>query len=99
MPCVSRPTRMFYPEAISVLDSALDGAWKSLISAGQLNGDAAAARTELAKHIIRMATKGEHDRQRLIQGALARFKRQAHRERQELSISLRQRDALPKRAA
>jgi hypothetical protein len=75
MPRISMQTRMFDPEAISVLDSALDGAWKSLIGAGQLNGDAAAVRTELAKHIIRMATKGEHDRQLLIQGALARFRR------------------------
>ena len=33
-----------------------------------------AIRTILAKHIIAMAEEGERDRQRLIQGALARLK-------------------------
>src|SRR5688500_11148087 len=75
MPRRSIPTKTFDPQAISILDSALDGAWTSLMSAGPLNSEAEAIRTELAKHIIRMATKGECDRQRLIQGSVARFRR------------------------
>jgi hypothetical protein len=68
-------TQTFDPQAISILDSALDGAWKSLLSAGQWNGHADAVRVELARHIFRMAIKGERDRQRLIHGSLARFRR------------------------
>ena len=75
MPRLRTPARTFGPEALSVLGSALDGAWKSLMSAGQLNGDAEAVRTELAKQVIRLATQGERDRQRLIQGALVGFRR------------------------
>jgi len=67
-------TGAFDPETISILGSALDGAWRSLENKSQMNGDAEAARTVLAKHIIDMAKKGERDRQRLIEGALARLR-------------------------
>jgi hypothetical protein len=39
-----------------------------------LNGGGDAIRTILAQHIIAMAEEGERDRQRLIEGALARLK-------------------------
>jgi hypothetical protein len=39
-----------------------------------LNGSGDAVRTILAKHIIAMAEQGERNRQRLIEGALARLK-------------------------
>jgi hypothetical protein len=69
------PTQTFDPEAIRILAAALDGAWESLKSARQLNGHPTAARTELAKHVMRMSLKGERDQPRLTQGALARFRR------------------------
>ena len=69
------PTQTFDPQAIRILDSALDGAWEGLTSAGQYTGDAQAVRTQLARDIMCMAKKGERDRQRLIQGALAGFRR------------------------
>ena len=67
-------TEAFGPEIISILEHALDGAWQRLEGKGHLNGDAEAARTVLAKHIVDMAKKGERDRQRLIEGALARLR-------------------------
>jgi hypothetical protein len=66
-------TEAFHPEAIILLDSALDRAWQTLKGKAQLNGNAKAARTALAKHIVDVAATGERDRQRLIEGALARF--------------------------
>lgn len=75
MPRLRMQTTTFDPEAINVLGSALDGAWKSLMSAGQLNGNAEAIRTELAKQVFQLATQGERDPQRLIQGALVGFRR------------------------
>jgi hypothetical protein len=66
-------TQAFDPEAIIILDGALDGAWQLLKGRAQLNGNAKAARTALAKHIFDVAATGERDRQRLIEGASARF--------------------------
>ena len=63
----------FDPEAIVILDSALDGAWQTLQGQAQLNGNAEADRTVLAKHIVDVAATGERDHQRLIDSALARF--------------------------
>jgi hypothetical protein len=40
---------------------------------GSLHGQAGAARTALAKHIVEMAREGERDRQFLIEGALLRL--------------------------
>ena len=39
-----------------------------------LNGGGDAARAVLAKHIFAMAQQGELDRERLVEGALARLK-------------------------
>lgn len=75
MPRPSIRSDAFDPEALDVLASAFDGAWSSLVCAGQLNGDAEPVRSELAKHVIQLARQGERDRQRLIHGALRGFRR------------------------
>jgi hypothetical protein len=64
----------FNPETLHILGSALDDAWQRLEVRVHLNGSGDAIRTILAKHIIAMAEEGERDRQRLIEGALARLK-------------------------
>jgi hypothetical protein len=57
------------------LSDALDTAWEKVLTSGaQFNGDTEKARDELAKHIVELALQGERDRQRLIDGALIRFK-------------------------
>jgi hypothetical protein len=71
---VSAQPTTFNPETLHLLGSALDDAWQRLEVGVHLNGSADAARTVLAKHIIAMAQQGELDRQRLIEGALARLK-------------------------
>jgi hypothetical protein len=71
---VSERSTTFNPETLHILGSALDDAWQRLEVRVQLNGSGDAIRTTLAKHIIAMAEQGEHDRQRLIEGALARLK-------------------------
>ena len=58
----------------SIFSAALDDAWHHLEVRVHLNGSGDAIRTILAKHIIAMAEQGERDRQRLIEGALARLK-------------------------
>ena len=74
MPRINGQTEAFDPEAIVILDSALDGAWRTVQGQTQLNGNAEAARMVLAKHIVDMAAMGERDHQRLVDGALARLR-------------------------
>jgi hypothetical protein len=62
----------FDPETVHILGEALDEAW-GRAAAGQMNGNADYARTLVARHIVAMAKQGERDRQRLIEGALARL--------------------------
>jgi hypothetical protein len=67
----------FDPETISILIGALDDAWQAVEAnntAFRMDGHPEAARNALAKHIVDMAKQGERDRQRLIEGALARLK-------------------------
>src|SRR5829696_8126654 len=66
----------FNPDTIRILGSALDDAWQSIQGGAifDLDGYAEAARAALAKHIVDMAKKGERDPQRLIEGALIRFR-------------------------
>jgi hypothetical protein len=71
---VSEQSTTFNPETLHILGSALDDAWQRLEVRVHLNGSGDAIRTILAKHIIAMAEQGERDRQRLIEGALARLK-------------------------
>jgi hypothetical protein len=70
---VSEQSTTFNPETLHILGSALDDAWQRLEVRVHLNGSGDAIRTILAKHIIAMAEEGERDRQRLIEGALARL--------------------------
>jgi len=64
---------VFDPGTIHILSDALDDAWQ-VVQANQskfkIDGDAEAARTLLAKHIVDMAKNGERDRQCLTEGAL-----------------------------
>jgi hypothetical protein len=69
----SEQSTTFNPETLHILGSALDDAWQHL-EVSHLNGGGDVIRTILAKHIIAMAEQGERDRQRLIEGALARLK-------------------------
>ena len=70
----SEQSTTFNPETLHILGSALDDAWQRLEVRVHLNGSGDAVRTILAKHIIAMAEQGERNRQRLIEGALARLK-------------------------
>jgi hypothetical protein len=74
---VSEEPTVFHPETLHILGSALDDAWQRLEVRVHFNGSGDAVRTILAKHIIAMAKQGERDRQRLIEGALARLKLEA----------------------
>jgi hypothetical protein len=69
-------TETFSPETVRILGEALDEAWRRLeVEAGAYLKDSGdGARTLIAQHIIAMARQGERDRQRLIEGALARFR-------------------------
>ena len=67
----------FDPETVAVLSDALDKAWEDVqASAARFAGNAEDARTLLAKQIVDLALLGERNRDRLINGALARFKLQ-----------------------
>jgi hypothetical protein len=63
----------FSPETLQILGSALDGAWRRVESGADMKEHSDGARSLIAQHIIAMATHGERDRQRLIEGALARL--------------------------
>ena len=62
----------FNPETVHILGEALDEA-RGRVAARHMNGSADYARTLVAQHIVAMAKQGERDRQRLIEGALARL--------------------------
>jgi len=65
----------FDPEAVTILVEALDSAWAAIQASGaQFNGRDEGARDALAKYIVDLALRGERERQRLIDGALLRFK-------------------------
>jgi hypothetical protein len=67
----------FDPDTIHILSGALDDAWQVVEAnkaAFKVDGNPDGARQALAKQIVDMAKQGERDRQRLIEGALARFK-------------------------
>jgi hypothetical protein len=67
----------FDPETISILSGVLDDAWQVVEAnktAFRMDGHPEAARNALAKHIVDIAKQGERNRQRLIDGTLARLK-------------------------
>ena len=64
----------FDSDTVALLSSAFDSAWDTLKKSGSpfaAEGQAAPTRELLAKRIIAMGLKGERDRQRLVDGALA----------------------------
>jgi len=67
---------MFAPATVSILVAALDDAWRSIevTKALRVPGSSSEVLREiLAKHIIDMAKRGESNRKRLSDGALARL--------------------------
>ena len=66
----------FDVDTTKILASAFDVAWFSLQTSGSAfaaDGQAAETRDFLARRIIEIAQRGERDRQRLVNQALAQF--------------------------
>jgi len=64
----------FDPDTVALLASAFDTAWNTVKKSGSplaADDQAASTRELLAKRIIATAQKGERDRQRLVDDALA----------------------------
>ena len=64
----------FDPDTTALLASAFDAAWDALKKSGSAraaDSEAALTREVLAKCIIDMGEKGERNRRRLVDGALA----------------------------
>ena len=64
----------FDPETVALLSAAFDPAWNTVEKSGSplaTGGQAPLTRERLAKRIIEMGQKGERDRQRLVNDALA----------------------------
>jgi hypothetical protein len=70
------PVPAFDPDTVQILCGALDIAWQAveIEAAFKVDGNAARGREVLAKQIVDLAKLGERDPQRLVNGALARFK-------------------------
>jgi hypothetical protein len=65
---------VFSPEIMMMLASAFESAWDSVKVSGSplgADGNAAATREILAKHIIEMARRGERNPKRLVEDAIA----------------------------
>ena len=65
---------VFSPEIMMTLASAFESAWDSVRVSGSpfgADGNAAATREILAKHIIEMARRGERNPKRLVEDAIA----------------------------
>ena len=72
----AHPTKVFDPDAIRILATALDHAWQRLLNSGvRFDSDhqSEQARNTLAKYIIEQARQGERDERRLRDGALLQF--------------------------
>ena len=64
----------FDPDEVGILSGALDDAWKTVKASGaHLDGNAQAVRDALAKHIVEAAQRGELNKRKLCDGALAHF--------------------------
>lgn len=73
----AHPTEVFDPDAIRVLTTAFEHAWRNLETSGvRLDPDhQSEARNILAKYIIEQARHGERDDRRLREGALLQYSR------------------------
>ena len=70
---------VFDPEAVRILTTALNEAWKAINTTGvsfASRGHAEAARETLAKRIIELARNGERDQCRLSEDALLHLTQQ-----------------------
>jgi hypothetical protein len=74
---IAHPTEVFDPDAIRVLTTAFEHAWRNLENSGvHLDSDhQSEARNILAKYIIEQARQGERDDRRLREGALLQYSR------------------------
>ena len=66
----------FEPDTVALLASAFDAAWDTVRKSGSplaADGQAAATREAIARHIIDLGKSGERDRRRLVDHALARL--------------------------
>jgi hypothetical protein len=72
----ANPVPAFDPDTVQIMCGALDIAWQAveIEAALKVDGNAARAREVLAKQIVDSAKLGERNPQRLVNGALARFK-------------------------
>jgi hypothetical protein len=68
---IAHPTEVFDPDAIRILTTAFDAAWRRLQNS-RFDSDRQReqARITLAKYIIEQARQGERDERRLRDGAL-----------------------------
>jgi len=65
----------FDPETITILVEALDSAWATITASGaRFDGRDEDARSAVATYIVDLALQGERNQQRLIDGALLRFR-------------------------
>src|SRR5271155_3760801 len=63
------------PKPLTILADAMDTAWATLRESGpRFDGRDVDTRDAIAKYIVDLAKQGERNRQRLIDGALQRFK-------------------------
>jgi hypothetical protein len=73
---IAHPTEAFDPDAIRILTTAFDAAWRRLQNSGvgfESDHQSDQARNTLAKYIIEQARQGERDERRLRDGALLQF--------------------------
>ena len=72
---LNKQSHTFDPEMVQVLVEALDDAWQRVQASGAAFDDRdGRAREVLAKCIVEIAQEGERNRERLVEGALLRFK-------------------------
>jgi hypothetical protein len=72
---LSKESHAFDPEMVQILVEALDDAWQRVQASGAAFDDRdGTARKALAKCIVEIAQEGERNRERLVEGALLRFK-------------------------
>jgi hypothetical protein len=64
----------FDPETIRIMSDALEDACQQAHALYKIDENAKEAREGLAKQIVHLATHGERDYRRLVQGALERLK-------------------------
>ena len=75
---IAHPTEVFDPDAVRILTTAFDAAWRRVEYSGvAFDSDhlSKQARNTLAKYIIEQARLGERDERRLRDGAFLQYSR------------------------